>query len=191
VYIGVNGLEVALIMQEKITFYNALASIRGTGDLKTALGTLLQLAAESANSVAASLYVVDEHEPVLKPLATYGLPRDYIEACGNVPIGDQCCGRAVQYRKPWIVSDMLTDPLFASAREAALRSPIRAAFSVPAIDQDGRCLGSLACHYSEPHTPTAEDIERNQIWANMIASAIVAFQQAPLPSSAHGDSIPA
>jgi len=35
---------------------------------------------------------------------------------------------------------MLSDPLFESPREAAVKSPIRAGFSVPVIDQNGNCL---------------------------------------------------
>ena len=144
----------------------------GNGDLKTAIGELIRLAADSAKSTSASLYVLDANQPVLKPLATLGLPEQYVQACGDVRIGDQCCGRAVQQRKPWIVSDMLEDPLFASAKKAAQVSPIRAAFSVPVIDERGHCLGSLGCHYDHPHVPTREDIERNEIWASMIAHVI-------------------
>jgi GAF domain-containing protein len=144
----------------------------GNGDLKTALGELICLAADSAKSTSASLYVLDPNRAVLKPLATFGLPEQYVQACGDVRVGDQCCGRAVQQRKPWIVSDMLEDPLFASAKQAAQVSPIRAGFSVPVIDESGNCLGSLACHYDRPHLPGKEDIERNEIWASMIAHVI-------------------
>jgi GAF domain-containing protein len=73
---------------------------------------------------------------------------------------------------PWIVSDMLTDPLFSTARSASEVSPIRAAFSVPAIAEDGECLGSLACHYDDIYTPTAEQIRKNEVWASMIAHTI-------------------
>jgi hypothetical protein len=125
---------------------------------------------------------VDEAERVLKPLVTIGLPTSYIESCGNIPIGEQCCGRAVAHRKPWIVTAMLTDPLFASAREAAIRSPIRSVFSVPAMSEDGRCVGSLACHYSEIHTPSAGDIERNTTWASMIAHTLCMYWNSAIAS---------
>jgi GAF domain-containing protein len=148
------------------------------GDVKTAIGELVRLAAEGANSRSASLYIVHPTEPVLKPLVTFGLPEEYVQACGDVRIGDQCCGRAVQHRKPWVVADMLVDPLFESARSAARISPIRAGFSVPVIDDRGACLGSLACHYDQPHTATSAEIERNEIWATMIAHTICKFNGA-------------
>ena len=149
----------------------------GNGDLKTAIGELIRLAADSAQSTSASLYLLDPNQAVLKPLATLGLPEQYVQACGDVHIGDQCCGRAVQQRKPWIVSDMLEDPLFASAKKAAQVSPIRAAFSVPVIDEKGDCLGSLGCHYDHPHVPDKADIERNEIWASMIAHVISRYSR--------------
>jgi GAF domain-containing protein len=159
-----------------IFFENGLRLIKGQGDLKTALSTFVHLIAQDAKSTAASIYAVDTANQVLKPLVTYGLPQSYVKNCGDIPIGEQCCGRAVAHRKPWIVSDMLSDPLFESAKKAALESPIRAAFSVPIIDDRDHCLGSLACHYSEAHIPPKEAIKRNEEWASLLAHAISQYK---------------
>ena len=141
--------------------------------LHSTLNELVQLAVNAAKSEAGSLYLMDEERPVLKKSVTIGLPEDYVKGCGDVPLGDQCCGRAAQHKKPWIVTDMLTDPLFVSAREASVKSGIRAAFSVPVIDAQGRVLGSLACHYRKPFSPNAYEIERNHLFATLIAFALV------------------
>src|ERR1039458_5199192 len=86
--------EVGLMGIGDIKFFESgLALIEGEGDLRGALTQLIQLAAEGANSNSASFYVIDAQEKVLKPLVTYGLPAAYVEACGNVRVGDQCCGR--------------------------------------------------------------------------------------------------
>jgi GAF domain-containing protein len=158
-----------------LVFYDAgMRLIQGSGDLKGAIGPIVQLAAESGHSKSSSFYLLDHSQQVLKPLVTYGLPESYVRHCGFVPVGEQCCGRAVQNLKPFIVSNMLTDPAFASARRAAVESPIRAAFSVPVIQND-LCIGSLACHYSEPFHAKSEDIDRNRIWANMLAHIISVY----------------
>jgi len=68
--------------------------------------------------------------------------------------------QAVQQRKLWVVSDTLSDPLFLSAREAAMETSIRAAFSVPVIRDDDKCVGSLVCHYRRPYTPTKREYRR-------------------------------
>ena len=82
---------------------------------KPYLAKMVQLACELAEAHGSTLYVVDGD--VLKPYVVYNLPQEYIEGIGTVRIGAQCCGRAVEQKKPWIVEDMLTDPLFAEGRD--------------------------------------------------------------------------
>jgi GAF domain-containing protein len=128
--------------------------------------TLVRIACELADAKGATLFLVDG--PVLRPYIIYNLPKEYIEGIGTVRVGTQCCGRAVENKSPWIVADMLNDPLFADGREGAVHSPVRAAFSVPVIDGND-VVASLACHFEGPHTPSQLDIERNQVFANLIA----------------------
>lgn len=158
--------------QNLVPLEKGVASIETATDLHSALTSLVRLAAEGAKSRSSSLYVLDPEGKYLKPYATYGLPESYVRGCGDVLVGTQCCGRAVEHRRPWVVSDMLTDPLFADARRAAENSEIRAAFSVPVIDAADNCIGSLACHYSHPYTPSNYDLERNRVFATLIAFAI-------------------
>jgi GAF domain-containing protein len=157
-------------------FESGLHLLNADDELKAALAKFLQSAAESSKSTSASLCLLDSSANVLKPAVTYGLSLAYVEACGHVAVGDQCCGRAVEHCKPWVVTDMLTDPLFASARKAAVDSPIRAAFSVPILAPGGKCLGSLACHYSATHVATNDEIARNETWATLIAHLIAQHQ---------------
>ncbi len=130
---------------------------------------LVRLASEAAGAQGATLYLVDGE--VMHPYVIYNLPEEYIEGIGVVRVGTQCCGRAVQHSKPWIVSDMLSDPLFADGCAGAVHSNVRAAFSVPVIDGQ-TVVGSLACHYREPHKPRNVDIERNENFAKLIAMAL-------------------
>src|SRR5262245_36270551 len=136
--------------------------------------TMVRLSAEIADAYAASLFVVDGD--VLRPYVLYNLPEDYVAGIGSVKVGTQCCGRAVSHKRPWIVTDMLDDPLFADGREGAENSMIRAAFSVPVL-QDDSVVASLACHFTSPHVPSALDIERNQHFARLIA---ITMKGAPL-----------
>lgn len=143
------------------------------------LTSLVRIACDIADAQAASLFLVDGN--VLRPYIIYNLPREYVAGIGTVRVGSQCCGRAVASKAPWIVTDMLTDPLFAEGREGAESSPIRAAFSVPVLDGD-KAIASLACHFSSVHTPSRSDIERNQAFARLIAIALkgrtdISFEQ--------------
>lgn len=135
----------------------------------TFIANLVRLACEAAGAHGATLYLVDGE--LMHAYVVHNLPQEYIDGIGAVRVGTQCCGRAVQHRKPWIVSDMLTDPLFADGCAGALASNIRAAFSVPVVDGQ-TVLGALACHYQVPHTPRNVDIERNENFAKLIAMSL-------------------
>ena len=148
------------------------ASRRTTSALSAQVEELVKLAGQAAKSDACSLFLVDASGKALEPAVIIGLPEEYIAGIGKVLIGTQCCGRAVEHNKPWVVSDMLTDPLFADGRAGADKSGSRAAFSVPVIGRKGQVLGSLACHYKRPHTPNNVEIERNELYARMIGFAI-------------------
>lgn len=133
------------------------------------LGKMLGVACDMADADGATLFVVDGE--VLRPFLVYRIPAEYILAIGAVRIGTQCCGRAVEHKRPWIVADMLTDPLFAEGRAGALASPVRAAFSVPVMDGE-KVIASLACHFNRTHVPTKVDLERNQAFANLFSIAL-------------------
>ena len=150
--------------------------------------TMVRLACELADARGATLFLVDGQ--VLRPFVIYNLPKEYISGIGTVQIGTQCCGRAVAHKKPWIVSDMLTDPLFADGRQGALESPIRAGFSVPVMDGD-HAVAALACHFDAPRSPSPIDIERNEVFAKLIGIALRGHSETSIPeplfSYAFGD----
>lgn len=139
---------------------------------------MVRLACELADAQGATLFLVDGS--ALRPFIVYNLPKEYISGVGNVKIGTQCCGRAVAHKKPWIVSDLLTDPLFADGRDGALSSPIRAAFSVPVLDGD-TAIASLACHFVAPRTPSQLDIERNEVFAKLISISLRGRSETAIP----------
>ncbi len=139
---------------------------------KDFIANLVRLAAEAVEADGATLYTVEPSLRFLKPFVVHKLPESYIEGIGLVEVGTQCCGRAVAYKKPWIVQDMLSDPLFKEGLKGAQGSNIRAAFSVPVVTRDGKAVASLACHFRRPFSPTADDIERNQSFATLIAQAL-------------------
>jgi GAF domain-containing protein len=143
-----------------------------TEDPVAMVENLVRLAAQSAGSTSASFFKLDG--PSLHPWYVYGLPPEYVAACGPVPVGEQCCGRAVAFRKPWVVSDMLTDPDWVHMRSEIEKTEIRAAFSVPLM-RNGSCIGSLACHFKKPYQPSSEAIMRNETFATLIAFAFKRF----------------
>jgi GAF domain-containing protein len=136
------------------------------------IANLVRLAGEAVDADGSSLYTVDATHRFLQPFVVHKLPESYVRGIGQVEVGSQCCGRAVAERKPWVVRDMLSDPLFKDGAAGAKACDIRAAFSVPVIAQDGTAMASLACHFRRPYEPTPSDLERNQSFATLIAQAL-------------------
>ena len=141
-------------------------------DAKVAVEKLVTAAAAAIGSDMGSFYILDEAKQVLEPFVTVNFPAEYAAACSRVPLGEQCCGRAAKYKHPWIVEDMWSDPLFSAARQGAMDAGIRAAFSVPVLDFEGKCLGALASHFRSVFRPTNYDLERQSLFAKLIAFAL-------------------
>jgi GAF domain-containing protein len=146
--------------------------VANAADLNSVIRGLVEAASASLGSNMGSLYLLDSARGVLIPYILHNLPDTYIAGCAEVPLGSQCCGRAALHHVPWIVSDMWTDPLFVDCREAAMVSGIRAGFSLPVIDAQGKCLGTLASHFRSQYTPSSYDLERQSVFAKLIAFAL-------------------
>jgi GAF domain-containing protein len=144
-------------------------------DLEATIHRIVELAANACGSDMGTLCLVDRNEHVLKPFAVVGLPDAYIEGCGRIAVGDQCCGRAALHRVPWIVEDMRTDPLFRAAAAGAAKVGVRSAFSVPVLDARGECIAVLASHFREPFRPTEYTLERAKLFSQLIAFALAKY----------------
>ena len=150
------------------------ALITQTDDPISMVENLVRLAAQGAGANSASLYMV--RDGALHPWYVYGLSPEYVAACGPVRIGEQCCGRAVAFKKPWVVGNMLTDPDWVNLRDSISKTEIRAGFSVPIL-QGEIPIGSLACHYQKPFTPNGDNISRNETFATLIAFSFRRFRE--------------
>lgn len=144
-------------------------------DLKQTIEQLVRLAANACGSDMGSLFLLDPADHYLRPFALVNLPPEYLAGCSAVGLGEQCCGRAALHKIPWIVEDMLTDPLFAACRDAAAQAGVRSAFSVPVLDSQGECLGSLASHFREVYRPDKYALERSKLFSQLIAFALARF----------------
>jgi GAF domain-containing protein len=149
-----------------------MAFVTKITDPKVVIEKLVTSAAAALGSDMGSFYILNAEKQVLEPYVTLNFPPEYLAACSSVRLGEQCCGRAAKHKLPWIVEDMWTDPLFEQASEGAKKAGIRAGFSVPVLDFDGNCLGALASHFRATFRPTAYDLERQALFAKLIAFAL-------------------
>ncbi len=101
-----------------------------------------------APDVQASILEVDE-QGLLHPLAGPSLPPKYSAQLDGLPIGPSVgsCGTAAWRRAPVQVDDIASDPLWADYRALALPLGLRACWSTPFCNSEGRVIGTFAFYY--------------------------------------------
>ena len=106
--------------------------------------------------------------------AAPNIPDVYVKAVDGAPIGPHAgsCGTAMYTRQPVVVTDVLTDPLWADYRDLAKISGLRACWSTPILSSKGEVLGSFAMYRQEPRGPRAEETRLTEVATHLARIAI-------------------
>jgi PAS domain S-box-containing protein len=108
-----------------------------------------------------SVLTLDEDRLSVRHLSAPRLPAIYSHAIDGLSIGPEAgsCGTAMYRKEKVIVSDIVTDPLWAGAKELALQFGLRACWSWPILNSKGDVLGSFAAYYLSPREPVELESE--------------------------------
>ena len=128
--------------------------------LSEVLDQLCRLSEEQIPNAMCSILLVDLAENRLVAGAAPSLPENYAKALDGLQIGDCAgsCGTAAYHRKPVIVADISSDPLWAPFRQLAERFGIKACWSTPVFAQDGEILATLAFSHTSVRSPSDWDL---------------------------------
>jgi len=110
-----------------------LEMITRNSSLSRVLNYLCRQIESQAPGMLCSFLLLDEIGKHLMHGAAPSLPKEYIKAIDGLQIGPSIgsCGTAAYLKKPVIVSDIETDPLWADYKELALKHRLRACWSTP------------------------------------------------------------
>jgi GAF domain-containing protein len=108
--------------------------------------------------------------------AAPNLPAAYIKAVDGAPIGPRngSCGTAMFTRRPVVVTDVMTDPLWADYRELAKICGLCACWSTPILSAQGDVLGSFAMYRQQNRGLRPEETRLTQIATHIAGIAIEA-----------------
>ena len=166
-------VAVRLMHEKEIFLVRGREYIARSSNVSKTVEDLVRVAAEAVGSKMGALYLLDKTRSVLRPFVLVNVPDEYVKGVGDVQLGTQCCGRAALHQLPWYVDDIWNEPLFPlETREMARRAGVRAGFSVPVI-VNGDSIGALSAHFPEPHVPSSFEIHRQNLFAQLIAMALV------------------
>src|SRR5262249_24562747 len=121
-----------------------------------------------------SVKLLDQDRQTLHHGAAPSLPAAYNQAIDGAPIGPSAgsCGTAAFRAEMVVVSDIVTDPLWAKFRPLALPHGLRACWSSPILSTGGAVLGTFAMYYREPRSPSSAEVALIERAAEIAGMAI-------------------
>jgi PAS domain S-box-containing protein len=153
-----------------------LPMIIGRDSLARTLEVLCTEIERQHSGLLCSILLLEADRVTLRSTAAPSLPPEYSHAVDGMKAGPCAgsCGTAIYRKMPVVVSDIATDPLWATARQAALTHGLRACWSSPITSQDGAVHGTFAVYYREPRTP---DTQQLQLVAHATRLAALAIER--------------
>ncbi|WP_462389613.1 sensor domain-containing protein [Acidovorax sp. Q11] len=126
-----------------------------------------------APEVTASILAVDARGR-LHPLAAPSLPMDICNALDGLAIGPQVgsCGTAAFRNEQVIVTDITSDPLWTDYRALFAPTGLRACWSNPISNHQGKPVGTFAFYFREPRSPDALHRRLMEVGLHLCALAI-------------------
>jgi two-component system, cell cycle sensor histidine kinase and response regulator CckA len=140
---------------------NAILEMIALGaPLSDVLDRLMRLNESRSEGLLASVLLLDPEGKRLRHIAGPSLPQEYMRAIDGSPIGPKVgsCGTAAYRKKPVIVSDIQTDPLWADYRYLVEPYGFRACWSTPIFSGQGNVLGTFAMYYREVRSPSRAEL---------------------------------
>ena len=134
----------------------SLEMIAHGANLTDILEELCRAIDAQAPDIISSILLMDPDGQRLRPAAGSRVPSGWARAITPVTIGPcvGSCGTAAFLKKPVIVSNIASDPLWVDFRDVALSHGLRAAWSHPLLSKNDEVLGTFCLYYPEVRSPT-------------------------------------
>ena len=151
-----------------------LEMIAADAPLADVLTSLVLLMEGQAEGLRCSILLLNRDGKHVRHGAAPNLPEPYLKAVNGLAIGPRngSCGTAMYTRRPVIVTDVMTDPLWSDYRELAQICGLRACWSTPIVSARGDVLGSFAMYREENRGPRPEETRLTQIATHIAGIAI-------------------
>src|SRR6266699_2173971 len=156
-----------------------LEMIAADAPLADVLTSLVLLMEGQAEGLRCSILLLNRDGKHVRHGAAPNLPEAYVKAVNGAPIGPRngSCGTAMYRRRPVVVTDVMTDPLWADYRDFARICGLRACWSTPILSPQGDVLGSFAMYRQEKRGPRPEETRLTEIATHIAGIAIDRHRQ--------------
>jgi len=151
-----------------------LEMIAADKPLPEVLNSLVLLMEGQAEGLRCSILTLSRDGQHVHHGAAPSLPEVYVKAVNGLSIGPRngSCGTAMYTRKPVVVTDVMTSPLWADYRKLAEICGLSACWSTPIVSAQGDVLGSFAMYREEKRGPRPEEERLTSIATHIAGIAI-------------------
>ncbi|MEP2774864.1 MAG: PAS domain-containing protein [Luteolibacter sp.] len=152
----------------------AMELIADGAPLSETLPVLAEFIESQSQGLLCSVLLVDGDGVHLRHGAAPSLPEAYNEAVDGLEIGEGVgsCGTAAFRQQSVYVENLETDPLWEGLRHVPLEHGLKACWSTPIFDREGKVCGTFAIYYRESGLPQAEHLQLIEIATNIASIAI-------------------
>jgi signal transduction histidine kinase/ActR/RegA family two-component response regulator len=147
------------------------ARLTSTLDLEPLLREVLD-AVLAVQGTGMGLLALCDPETPLTLRVHRGFDEAFVEEIERVPFGGGAWGIAYTERRPVVVEDTETDPVFAPYRDAARRAGFRACQSTPLFTRGGDVIGVLSVHFGAPRRVAESETRLIDLYVRIAADAI-------------------
>jgi diguanylate cyclase (GGDEF)-like protein/PAS domain S-box-containing protein len=148
--------------------------IAANAPLSAALEAICELIERVMTDSYCAINLLDRERQALNFGVAPNLPREFVAAMDNAPIGIRygSCAAAVYLARQITVADIDTDALWEHRRAAAQHASLRAAWSTPIVASDGKVVGTFAVYRRQTGIPLPKDHELMSRMAQIAGIAI-------------------
>jgi L-methionine (R)-S-oxide reductase len=150
-----------------------IEAVLNTSSDDDALTEALRVILTDFHSETGTIHVLDAEKQLLHLSAQKGLPPQMLDLVKTIPVGKGIAGQTAAQNKPVTICNLQTDTS-GVAKPGARQTGVGGALCVP-IYKDGAIIGTLGIGTMRQHEYTADETKRLQDAADIIASALTAF----------------
>ena len=154
--------------------HQVLEMIATSCALPIVLDSLVRMIESQADGMLCTALLLDEDMKTVRHGAAPSLPADYVRGINGLTIGPRTgsCGTAMYRGERVIVTDIETDPLWEGYREHVRPFGLRSCWSTPIFSPERTVLGAFAMYFTEPHSPTDDELRLVETAADIARIAI-------------------
>ncbi|MCS4308641.1 diguanylate cyclase (GGDEF)-like protein [Rheinheimera pacifica] len=166
--------KVAQHTQELLLQNQILSQISEGAELKSILHTLVTQVELLHPEMLCSILLLDEESQTLHHGAAPSLPDEYNNALDGVTIGMAIgsCGTAAFTGETVIVTDISTHPYWQPYQALAQLADVKACWSQPVKNAQGKVLGTFAIYHHQPASPSTDQLNIIKAYSNLAELAI-------------------